>query len=180
MLLAALSHVCRRHRISIHKTQLCQNATLFSIYDLTFFLKLSIPAFGRNLNLTLLGKNQSSQVFVTLILRVAVKFQAQKKSKDCVILSIRTWEMTVIIVSSVCTDIYWSVLDHSSHWSAPVSHCRVQNPTQPVWSLASHALQCHRHISQAALSSFQWEAPSHPGASFSSSSGPVRKYVGKV
>ena len=120
------------------------------------------------------------RVFVTLILRVAVKFQAQRKSKDCVVLSIRTWEMTVIIVSSVCTDIYWSVLDHSSHWSAPVSHCRVQNPTQPVWPLASHALQCHRHISQAALFSFQWEAPSHPGASFSSSSGPVRKYVGKV
>ena len=32
------------------------------------------------------------RVFVTLILRVAVKFQAQRKGKDCVVLSIRAWK----------------------------------------------------------------------------------------
>lgn len=53
VLLAALTfHIRRRYRISTHKTQVCQNSTLSSIYDLTFYLKLSISSFGRNFNQT--------------------------------------------------------------------------------------------------------------------------------
>lgn len=51
---------------SIHTTQVCQNSTLFPMYDLTFSLKLSIPSFGKNFNQTLLGKINLKSGFSSL------------------------------------------------------------------------------------------------------------------
>lgn len=94
VLLAALAfRISRRHRISIHKTQVCQNATLFSIYDLTFYIKLFITSFGKNSHQVLLGKIKPVRVFLTLIPGITVKLQRQRKG-ETVILSMREWEMT--------------------------------------------------------------------------------------
>lgn len=94
MLLAALVFlVCRKHRISIHTTQVCQNSSLFPMYDLTFYLKLSIPSFGKNFNQTLLGKINQVRVFFSEPFSVGLKISSKNKEEaETVILSIRTWD----------------------------------------------------------------------------------------
>lgn len=177
MLLAALaSHVRRRHRISIHKTQLCQNVTLFSIYDLIFYLKLSIPSFGRNFNQAILGKINQVRVFLTLIPGVAVMFQGQRKSKDC---DTQHQNMGNCLWSwpnlSAPTSTRASWIPLVTDWHAsPTDLCRAMHSLDGPWSatLSTSAMLLHP--------SSQWEASPHPGASFSSFSGSVSRYVGNV
>lgn len=72
-----------------------QNSTMpefnFLFYnDLTFYLKLSIPSFGRDFNQTLLGKINQVRVFFSQPLSLGLQLSSKdKEGAETVILSIR-------------------------------------------------------------------------------------------